>query len=798
MFCDDPLWTLECNTFEPEHEKHAEALCTTGNGYLGCRGAFAEAFSGEHHYPGTYIAGVYNRLVSRVADRDIENEDFVNCPDWTQITFRTPGGAWFDTAAGEILAFRRQLNLVAGLLLREIRLKHPTGEITTIRSARFVSMAREHCAGIRYTIVPENYAGRIIVCSGLNGDIENEGVKRYAQLNQLHLARDFEDHDGDTLILGVRTTQSQIAIAERAAHAFTLDGDPVAPEREVMHRPRLAAAEFTVAVAEGEELTLEKTVAICTSRDAGVDDPAAAARKELDGAPPLTALIDEHREAWREIWDRIDVRVEGDEHTQRVIRLHAYHLVTTASPFNEHIDAAMPARGLHGEAYRGHIFWDELFAFPFYNIHFPAVARAFLMYRYRRLDQARAYAREYGYRGAMFPWQSGSDGREETQIYHLNPVSGEWGPDHSSLQRHISLAVAYNTWTYCRVTGDRAFLAAYGAEVLLDIAAFWASACTYNEETGRYEIHRVMGPNEFHETMPRDGEHGGLKDNAYTNVMAAWTLERALETLDALDDDDVARLREKLALNDETLARWRDITGKLNVAVRDGIIAQYDGFLDLKELDWDHYREQYGNIGRLDRILKAEGRSPDHYQLTKQGDLTMLFYVLPIEVIKSLFADLGLAFSDDMLRKNYDYYLRRTSHGSTLSLVVHSRVAAMLGDMDTSLEWYRKSLEADLHDIQGGTTKEGIHAGLMAGTVTALLSSYAGLDPWKDPVSLTPNLPADWDRLAFTFQVRGTRYAVAIERSAVKIRAASPAAAAVTVNGRTHELPRGEEVEISL
>ncbi len=162
--------------------------------------------------------------------------------------------------------------------------------------------------------------------------------------------------------------------------------------------------------------------------------------------------------AWQKIWDRVDFFIDGDRESQRLVRLHMFHMMVSASSHHVGLDAGIGPRGLHGEAYRGHIFWDELYMLPLYNLHYPEVSKSVLMYRYRRLDAARANAKEYGYQGAMFPWQSGSDGREETQVIHLNPLSGEWGEDYSSLQRHISLAIAYNTWNYYHATGDQEFM----------------------------------------------------------------------------------------------------------------------------------------------------------------------------------------------------------------------------------------------------------------------------------------------------------------------------------------------------
>ena len=204
-----------------------------------------------------------------------------------------------------------------------------------------------------------------------------------------------------------------------------------------------------------------------------------------------------------------------------------------------------------------------------------------LMYRYRRLDKAREYARKFGFKGAMFPWQSGSDGSEETQVVHLNPVSGEWGDDYSSLQRHVSLAIAFNVYQYFHITNDKDFVNSYGAEMFFEIARYWADMSNYDEETGRYSISGVMGPDEFHEMYP-GAEKGGLKDNAYTNVMVAWLFKKAEEIADVLDDEHKKELFSKIGLQETEIEQWQKVRKKLRLVINEeGIIAQYDGYFDL-------------------------------------------------------------------------------------------------------------------------------------------------------------------------------------------------------------------------
>ena len=428
----------------------------------------------------------------------------------------------------------------------------------------------------------------------------------------------------------------------------------------------------------------------------------------------------------------------------------------------------MPARGLNGEAYRGHIFWDEIFILPFFNRHFPEISKALLLYRYRRLDAAREYARENGYKGAMYPWQTADDGLEDTQVLHFNPKSGTWGPDLSRLQRHVSIAVFYNVWRYIYDTDDTQFLNEYGAELMFEIARFWASISTFSPVTNKYHIEGVMGPDEFHETLPGSGKEG-LKDNAYTNIMAVWLFDKAAEIGDKIDPVVLKRLMSKIQLNPEELAQWQDISRHMNILIdNDGILEQFEGYKSLKELDWKHYRTMYGNIHRMDRILKAADDSPDMYKVAKQPDVLMTFYTLSPGEVAELLTKTGYQVPDavTLVRNNYAYYEPRTSHGSTLSKVVHSIISSYLYDgHDMAWKWFSEALKSDIEDTQGGTTQEGIHCGVMAGTLDTVIRYFAGISFYNEKLNVHPNLPAQWNKLSLSVCFRNNRYALTIEKN---------------------------------
>jgi len=623
---DDDLWSLSYHDYSKENEGTREALCTVGNGYFGTRGALEECDANDTNYPGTYIAGVYNRLESHVAGRTVVNEDLVNCPNWRPITFKIGDGEWLDLNETEIVSFTRRLDFRDGVLHRKVVVRDAAGRETLIESSRLASMAQPHLAALKYTITPLNYSGRISIRSGLNGRITNAGVERYRQLSSKHLEPIAEGANDKTSYIVVQTNESRIQIAEVAKLLVSADYERVDPEVVHEKTPGAMCSIFDLEARKGSPICIDKVVAIYTSREA--ESPLEAAQEALHDIDGFDEVQQASAAAWADIWERIDIRITGDRRAQKLLRFNQYHCLITASPHNVNLDAGIPARGLHGEAYRGHIFWDELYILPLYDLNFPDTAKSALLYRYRRLGRAREYAKEHGYEGAMFPWQSGSDGREETQVLHLNPLSGEWGPDYSSLQRHVSLAIAYNIWQYFWITQDTDFLETYGAEMFLEICRFWASKAKYNEETGRYEIDKVMGPDEYHEKYP-DADTGGLKDNGYTNIMVVWALDRAFEILAWLSEGARQSVAEKIGLAGDELERWRDIGRKINIPLSDdGILEQFDGYFKLKELDWEEYRSKYGDIGRLDRILKAEGRSPDDYKVSKQADVLMTFYNL--------------------------------------------------------------------------------------------------------------------------------------------------------------------------
>jgi trehalose/maltose hydrolase-like predicted phosphorylase len=789
-------WSLVYEGFDPELEGLREALCTLGNGRFATRGTAPEADVDTVHYPGTYVAGCYDRLTSIVTGYEVTCEDMVNVPNWLPLTFAVPGSAWFSPRAAQLLSYRQELDMRHGVLHRQLRFLDAEGRMTSVRQRRLVSMADPYLAALETTFVAENWSGPLRVRSGLNGRVTNRGVLRYAELRGDHLTGHATGTEGPLAWLRVQTRSSGIEVVlashvEAVSSGERPDGEgPVEVERHDDH----IAETRVLQLERGRPMTIVKTVALTTSRDLGIADALSAALRQVGRAPAFGGLLKQHEIAWRHLWERARLDVAG-LNIQRDIRLNIFHLLQTLSPHTADLDVGVPARGLHGEAYRGHVFWDELFVLPWLTLRFPEIARGLLRYRLRRLPEARAAAQEAGLRGAMFPWQSGSDGRDETQRYHLNPRSGRWTPDHSRLQHHVGLAIAYNAWQHYAITGDMEFLAGTGARLLAEIARFFASLARLDPASGRYEIQGVMGPDEYHDAYP--GASGpGLDNNAYTNIMAVWLLLRARQALDLLPRRSRDELRGLLCLTDEETERWEEITRRMRVDfLGDGVISQFTGYQRLSELDWSRYRD----VRRLDRALEAEGDTLNRYQASKQADVLMLFYLLTARELRQILERLGYPTPPDMIPRTIRYYLARTSHGSTLSAVVHAWVLAR-SDRAGSWRFFTETLTGDLADVHKGTTAEGIHLGAMAGTADLVQRCYLDIEARHDGLHLSPLLPEPLTALSLSIRYRGAELAIDADPARIRITRADdgPPTLEVTVRGRHARLRRGESRTFSL
>jgi len=745
-------WLLKYHSFMPKRETLRETLCTVGNGYIGTRGCFETQREFPNHYPGCYLAGIYNEQVTYIKGKKARNNSLVNCPNWLLIQIKIGKSDFIDPFKMEILDYKKILDTKKATLYHKLIFKDRQGHITQIESVRLASMNNPHICAIRFKVKPLNYSENITLRSSIDGSVENHNVARYRGLKSRHLKVISKGKTKKGFFIHVKTNRSNYEIVMAAKNNFKNDRSEIKQKKKIVKGSSLIGEEITFKIKENHSYSLEKIVTIYTSLDA--KKPKEKAISLLNQLSDFESILKKHENAWKKLWILADMYIEGDRYTQRILRMHAYHLLSTFSPHVENLDVGIPARGLHGEGYHGHIFWDELFTLPFFIHRFPDTAKAALMYRCRRLNAAKEYAKAHGYGGAMYPWQSADTGREETQTLHYNPQDNSWGPDYSRNQRHISITVFYNFYKYLYHTTDKEFLFNHGIGVMVEIARFWASIAQQNKKTGKYHIKGVMGPDEFHEKYPKTKK--SLNDNAYTNVMVSWLMEKVLEVIKELPN----HTKKRLNIKEQELQRWNDISENLNIVIKNGIIMQFDGFDKLKDLDWEYYIKKYKNIRRLDRILKKENKNPDNYKVLKQADALMIFYVLDFKEAMNIIKRLGIKIKDTQkfLKENYNYYSSITTHGSSLSEFVHDAISTNLKKTDNLWEYFTKALSVDLLDTQEGTTSEGIHCGLMAGTINTVRKYLAGIRTYSDRITIKPYFPSHWKKFKFRIVHQGLTY----------------------------------------
>ncbi|MGR6320255.1 glycosyl hydrolase family 65 protein [Micromonospora soli] len=764
-----PAWALGYQDGDPAGEGTRETMLTLGNGYLATRGAAPEATADGVHYPGSYLAGFHNRLVGG-ADRPDGEETIVNLPNWLPLTFRPAGGEWYAPGRARRIHEHRLLDLRRGIYLRELLVVDRDLRRTRIRQQRLVSMANPHLAGLRTRVVAENWSGRLEIRSGIDGGVVNANTADVGGACGRHLTDVTGGADGPTLWLTALTTGSRQPVAVAARTAVEIAGADAGVPRTVVRGADDVAEVRGVDVTAGVPVSVDKTVAVGCGRDRAVHHPLTAACAELRWAGTFDVLLAEHVTAWDRLWARFRLDV-GEEHGwQLPLRVQTFHLLQTLSPHTVDLDAGVPARGLHGEGYHGHVFWDELFIYPYLNLRLPELTRALLEYRYRRLPAARRQAAATGMAGALFPWQSAASGRDESPSRSPSPVTGEWQDDRTGRQHHVNLAVSYSVWRYWETTGDLSFLTGRGAELLVETARFWAGLATYDPSDDRYDIRGVLGPDEFHDGYPgRAGQ--GLDNCAYLNVMVAWVLARAGEACEIQDRHPGAAPWRTAEVPAAERGRWRHIARRLRLAfLPDGILAQFEGYDDLAELDWDRYRQRYGDLRQLGPLLQAEGDDPNRYKISKQADVLMLLYLFSAEELTALITELGYDFDPARIPATVDHYLSRTTHGSTLSRIAHAWVLART-DRRRSVDMLLDALGTDLADPAHSSTRAGIHLGATAGTLDILQRCYTGLEVRGDVLRLNPQLPERIDQLDCVLRYRNRLLVLHVDHQEVRITA---------------------------
>ncbi len=723
-------WILEESPFEPARNRTWESLGAVANGYIGLRAYPEEPFDAGPSTPGVYVAGVFDPGADAVPE-------LVNLTDVLSADILLDGEP-LRTVPDRLDAYRRTLDMKRALLERSMVYRAAGGTVR-LEFERFASIANHHLVGQSLTLTPLDWRGEATVRLWLDARVTNEDAAHLEGLHAAHMGR-----SRVLLVTRTRGTHTRVGHACRAS-AWVRQAQPPKP-RHLEEDGRIGL-EYRVHLEIGQRAAFERLIATYTSRDPETTSVERCCLADLRGADAGSYGVHRRRHVrrWRRRWRKADIQIDGPDDDQRAIRFAIFHLLASCPPRDPTVSIA--AKGLTGEGYRGHVFWDtEVFMLPMLEWTAPRAARRLIEYRLHTLDGARRKAQAAGYQGAMFAWESTDTGDETCPTRVRDPRTGEMiRVLTGDLQHHITADVFHAAARYTRLTDDNIFRERQLLVLAVETARFWASRAVYNVDEEQFEVRHVIGPDEYHEDV---------HNNAYTNLLAAWNLHTAADQVDRMRRvHRRSRLLRHFRVGEEEVARWRRVADGLEGSVpRDGLIEQFDGFFRLKNAD----------PARL-TVVGYEGSEKERMeeihasQILKQADLLMLPLMRPGRL------------STRVLRRNWDYYEPRTTHDSSLSPSVHSIVASDLELPGKAYEYFRRSAAIDLDDVMGNADK-GLHLAAMGGTWQAVMRGFLGLASDGEKPQVACRLPAAWKRLATHVRHLKQWYAIEVTHEDVRVR----------------------------
>ncbi|MFW5999581.1 MAG: glycoside hydrolase family 65 protein [Halanaerobiaceae bacterium] len=729
---DHKPWKIIEKKFEVDNNHHNETIFSLGNGYIGIRGTLEEDYSGPEDTttPGMYINGIYGSddiiYGEEAPHQPKKSQTILNLADWTGINlYLGEDREKFDMLTGRVEDYHRTLNIKEGTLTRKLRWKSPRGREVMLEIVRFVSLSSKHTAVINYNVTPLNFEGKIQLVSSLEGNIcnshfmANPDILEVTELdisNNMNFIRQSIESSG--IDVGLATADCP---EPEATNSFAL----IEEDKIIRQYEFIPECEETV--------TFTKYLSVFTSREVKKKNLSYHTHKGLEKSEAYgyEKLLADHKERLWDFWQDIDIRIVGDMAQQQAYRFNILHLLQSTGR-DGHTSA--PAKGLTGEYYEGHYFWDtEAYIFPFFLYTRPEYARQLLIYRYNILDKARENARRVKVGGALYPWRT-INGQEASAFFMG-----------STVQYHINADMAYAVKQYFSATADFDFMYRYGIEMLVETARMWASRATFNEDEEKYFFNEVCGPDEY---------KPGVNNNCYTNYMAKFNLEYSVEAVKMAEHrapEHFHRLKEKLNLKPEEIDVWLNMAEKIYLPYdeRRQIHPQDDSFLDKDKIDVDSIPLEEFPLTKNWHPLTIW-----RYQVIKQADVILLMLLL------------GDQFDSDTKKNNYDFYEPRTTHDSSLSPAAYSIIASEIGYHEDAFRYFIQTARLDLDDFNENTY-QGVHLACMGSTWMVIVQGFAGMRVYKNRLSFNPYLPEDWDGYEFKIMFRDCRIKVRVDRELV-------------------------------
>jgi beta-phosphoglucomutase len=764
------VWQIRETAFDPAVLARNEAIFALGNGNIGFRGNFEDG--GYSVANGTYINGFFEEepivypepAYGYARTRQV----MLNVADTKPIRLYV-GADRFDLRTGAIERYERSLDLRHGVLTRTIRWRSPSGVLADIHVRRLVSLARREIAAIEYTVTLREIGATLRFESLIDGTTSNQQTgddpRIGTRLRSQSLQATHMRASGPSGVLVQRARNSGNTVAAAADHEWTAGEMRAGVEPDPKTGSTRIRFTLSVAAEEARPVTLTKYIAYRTSLELPGEDLADAAQSSAAAARSIgfEELLAEQKRELDRYWEISDVRLDGDDELQQGIRFNLFSLLQAAGRDGR---TSIAAKGLSGEGYEGHYFWDaETYALPYFIYAHPDIARQLLSFRCRTLDKARDRARELGHRGALFPWRTIAG--EETSPYF--PAG--------TAQYHLDADIAFALGKYVSATGDRTILLDGGAELLFETARFWLSLGSYvDEQGGDFCINEVTGPDEYTALV---------NNNYYTNLMAQWNLEYACAVahdLESADPTAYAEIATRLALEPAEVDEWAQAASRMRLPFHQGLGIHAQDDLFLTRAVWDFAGTPPENYPLL---LHYHPLNVYRFQVLKQPDVVLAQVLLPER------------FTTAEKKRNFDYYDPLTTGDSSLAPCIQSVAAADLGYTERAYSYFRQTARMDLDDI-GGNTAAGVHTAAMAGTWMSLVYGFAGMRDRQARVCFDPRLPARLTGMCIRLRIRGRLLEFKLTHSAATYELLEGDPLPVSHRGRTLELTRGSLVSAAL
>ncbi len=758
-------WSIIEEGFDPKRVESSESLFSLGNGAMGQRANFEEDYSGKT-FQGSYIAGIYYPDKTRVGWWKNGYPEYfakvLNAPNWIGIHIHINGDVFDLNTCKSVDNYRRELNMKEGWHKRSFEATMPSGLKIKVEALRFLSLTQDELGAIQYQITPLSESAHITYSPYVDAGIKNQDSNwddKFWEITDV-------DIDGEKAYVRSHTMKTEFQVCTYMQSLISLDGKALEAKPEPHKKKHKAYLAYEEEVAKGQTYAIHKFAGYVTSLNHDKKDLISAASQNLDLATSkgFEDLFHEQKQSWEEIWHMSDIKIDGDIKAQQGIRFNIFQLNQTYLGKDPRLNIG--PKGFTGEKYGGSTYWDtEAYCLPFYMATKDRdVARNLLIYRYKHLEKAIENAEKLGFTdgAALYPMVT-MNGEE---------CHNEWEITFEEIHRNG--AIAYAIYNYVRYTNDYTYIPEMGMEVLLGIARFWKQRATFSKQKNKYVILGVTGPNEY---------ENNVNNNFYTNYIAKWCLNYAVENLHILQEhykDDYSRIKANTNFEEEEIDAFKDVANNMYFPFSEehGVFLQQDGFLD-KELisvkDLDQSQRPINQHWSWDRIL----RSP----YIKQADTLQGFY---------FFED---HFSREDLEKHFDFYEPFTVHESSLSPCVHSIQAALLDRMPQAYQFYLRTSRLDLDDYNK-EVKEGCHITSMAGTWMSIVEGFGGMRIKGNKPSFTPKIPKEWEAYSFKVNFRENIITVKVTQQGSSFHLEGQNEREIIVNGKVVQLKNGETVEV--